>query len=139
MLHPICFDLLLLLLHRGFKWQKSAKNYKRKFVKLSGSDLGLQQFEKFLKCRACNLSERKIMQICWNRFWKNSWNHIRWNLFLAGFSHLKPLCSNLQLPKKHLLLLLLLQPRETPLWKTEKMYLIIWKIRPNKSLEKHSI
>ena len=76
------------------------------------------------------------MQICWNRFWKILWKHINYqvNLFLAGFSHLKPLCSNLQLPKKHLLLLLL-QPRETPLWKTEKKYLIIWKISPNKSLK----
>ena len=48
--------------HRGFKEQKPAKNYIRKFVKLSGSDLCLQQFDKFLKCSACNHQKRKLYQ-----------------------------------------------------------------------------
>ena len=25
--------------------------------------------------------------------WKNSWNHIKWNYFMAGFSYLEPLCA----------------------------------------------
>ena len=46
------------LAHRGFKWQETAKNYKRKFVKLSGSDLCFQQFDEVLKCSACNHRKR---------------------------------------------------------------------------------
>ena len=46
-----------------------------------------------LKIKHLQWPETEIKWICWNRFWKNSWNHIRWNLFLAGFSHLKPMCS----------------------------------------------
>ena len=48
------------LAHRGFKWQKPAKNYIWRFVKLSGSDLCLQQFDKFLKCSECNCRKRKL-------------------------------------------------------------------------------
>jgi hypothetical protein len=25
--------------------------------------------------------------------WKNSWNHIKWTYFVAGFDYLEPLCS----------------------------------------------
>ena len=62
------------LAHRGFKWQKPAKNWIRKFVKLSVSDLCLHQFDIFLKCSAYNHQKRKL---CKSDLWKNSWKHIR--------------------------------------------------------------
>ena len=51
-------------------------------------------FWHILKIKHLQWPETEIKWICWNRFWKNSWNHIRWNLFLAGFSHLKPFCNS---------------------------------------------
>ena len=38
--------------------------------------------------------ETEMVQICWNRFVKKSGNHIKWLLFLAGFSHLEFLCTS---------------------------------------------
>ena len=60
----------LATLHRGFKWQKPAKNYVRKFLKLSGSDLCLQQFDKFLKCSTCNHRKRKLCKFAEINFGK---------------------------------------------------------------------
>ena len=39
-----------------------------------------------LKMQCVQSPETEIMQICWN--------NIRWTYFLAGFSHLKPLCGS---------------------------------------------
>ena len=63
----------------------------RKFVNLSGSDLCLQQFDKFLKCSACNHWKRKLCKSVEIGFGKIL---DQVNLFLAGFSHLKPLCGS---------------------------------------------
>ena len=61
-------------------------------MKLTGHTYGCNILH-ILKIMHLQLPETEIKRICWNRFWKYSWNHIRWNLFLAGFSHLKPVCA----------------------------------------------
>ena len=95
-----------LVWHRGFKWQKPAKKYIRKFVKLSGSDLCLQQFDKFLKgsacnhwkCRLCKSAEIDFGKFCesisiirWTYFWRVL---VIWNLCAATYNYQKNIyCS----------------------------------------------
>ena len=75
--------LMLFLMHRGFKWQKPTKNYIRKFVKLSGSYLCLQQFDKFLICSAPNHWKQKLCKSAEIDFGKirESTSGFRWNYF----------------------------------------------------------
>ena len=47
----------------------------------------------FLNMQHMLSPETEIMQICWNRFWKNSWNHIKWTFFWRDLVILNHLSS----------------------------------------------
>ena len=95
-----CLTILKMLrslaLHRGFKWQKSAKNYIRNFVKLSGSDLCLQWFDKFLKCSACNHWKQKLWKSAESIFGKIG-ESTSTELIFGGFYVIWNLCALLLL------------------------------------------
>ena len=78
--------------HIRYKLQKPAKNYVWKIREIDGSYLCLQQFDKFWIWCAWNDWKRKLSyysETCMKKFVKS----LQVNLFLAGFSRLKPLCA----------------------------------------------
>ena len=75
--------------HSWVKFKIPAKNEIKKIRENDGSYLYLQRFDKFL---LCNDRKRKLFEyagICMEKLVKSLWM----NLFLAGFSHLEPLCG----------------------------------------------
>ena len=70
---------------RGSKLEKLAKNYMRKFVKLTGPNNAFYSLTSFWICKRkwCKFGEINL-----EKFVKSQWV----NLFLASFSHLESLC-----------------------------------------------
>ena len=76
----------------GFKWQKPAKNYIRKFVKLTCHTFACNSLTKFRYTTLMQSHETKIMEICRNSLEKSR-EITSEELIVGCFIHVKPLCD----------------------------------------------
>ena len=64
----------------------------KKFVKLMDHTCTCNNLTSF-KCKTHPRETETVVNLL--KFnWKNLWNHIKWNYFMAGFKYLEPQCSS---------------------------------------------
>ena len=61
-----------------FQMTKTRQKLHKKICEIAWVRLMLATIWQVSEMQRMQSSETEIMQICWNRFWKNSWKHIRW-------------------------------------------------------------